>query len=880
MTSSNSFNLPDFDLLEKVLSSERNALVKVQGDDTDIREVGPASIVLKFACDVSSMLSAFFADYPSLIGIFEREFVSFKEFISRENILKLVFLDDRLFPPQELFYFGSNGLVDPELLDAHIKSFEQWIDTHKKQHQEASTLIEKNFNLELKPDELPCQCVACVGSYRNVIKEFILHQSMDLIEEAEKALEEDKDKELDSANSTFFFFRKQIDKNFHKIRYRLRRGAYANLDAQVKTLLKKKLTYPTPLAMKREEGILVYLKDYLIHEGYNDGLVEETEFRKFFSQLQINIWHNKSFILNEFKKVVRSLLVFKRKDISGRILQDYLGKFWQHSQARSIKRKIIYHRGPTNSGKTYHAIEALSQVKKGCYLAPLRLLAAELFDTMNAKGVITTLLTGEEVIEVEGATHYSSTIEMARLQENFDCCVIDEIQMITDSQRGWAWTRALVNIMADEVHICGDASVLELVTKIVELCKDELEIRDYQRMCDLKVAKRPIALSALERSDALVVFSRRNALRYKRDLEGLGFKVSIVYGRLSPEVRREQARKFDCEETDIIVSTDAIAMGMNLPIKRIVFSTLSKFIDAEEIPITESEIKQISGRAGRYQRFPTGYVSTLPKVENGLDKINRALYSTLEQQKKCMVGPDLDIFAQVSNALKDSNLKELKLSEFLRLFNTMSFKKPFYCVDLKEMIELAEMVEDADAKGNLTMNETFGFACAPVNLGLVEHIQYFVWILNNFVHARPIHHESIDHGSSNIDYLETSIKCTELYQWLARHFNNKNFSYVEEELLHNKAKTVERLNQLLGEKTVLTCSSCGVNLQENSKFSICESCFKKKRFGHRRRNNPRQRFKKSSSRPTAPKKKFKKTRRGASLAKPHQKKTHRKRHWR
>ena len=148
-----------------------------------------------------------------------------------------------------------------------------------------------------------------------------------------------------------------------------------------------------------------------------------------------------------------------------------------------------------------------------------------------------------------------------------------------------------------------------------------------------------------------IVFSRRNALRFKRDLEKVGFKVSIVYGRLSPEVRREQARKFDEGETDVIVSTDAISMGMNLPIKRIVFSTLSKFIDGHEFIISQSEIKQIAGRAGRFKRFPTGYVTTLTKVENGIKEINDALTAELAQSTQCMVGPDLDIFNKVNNAL-------------------------------------------------------------------------------------------------------------------------------------------------------------------------------------------------------------------------------------
>ena len=489
--------------------------------------------------------------------------------------------------------------------------------------------------------------------------------------------------------------------------------------------------------------------------------------------------------------------------------------------------------GPTNSGKTYHAIEALCQAKKGCYLAPLRLLASELFDTMNQKGVKTTLLTGEEVVEIPDSTHFSSTIEMAKLQTRFDCCVIDEIQMLTDPQRGWAWTRALINIQADEVHICGDHSVLELVKKVLALCGDTLEIREYTRMTELNVMDHQIPLSQLQKNDALIVFSRRNALKYKADLEELDFKVSIVYGRLSPEVRREQARKFDEGETDIMVSTDAIAMGMNLPVKRIVFSALSKFVDDTEKPLTFSEIKQISGRAGRFKRFPVGAVTTLTKVEDGLNTLRAAMAHHLGQSDKSMVGPDLDIFKSVNHALEANSLPSLSLSEFLRLFNTMTFQKPFYCVDMKEMIELAEMVEGADEDRTLSYSEIFGFACAPVNLGLVEHVQYYLWIMNHYVSNQPIYNENIDDKSDNIDYLETSIKCVELYQWLSRHFDKKNFEFDERQLLQNKTHAIERLNELLSDKIGKSCSSCGCKMPANARFNICDECFSSRRFNRR-----------------------------------------------
>lgn len=830
--------LPDFEVIKDLLEAERKTVIReneIRNDETDyVRDLSEAGIVLDFVESVQKELHKFFSEFPSLVNLFHKEYVSLGEFFQRDYVLDLIFLDDCLFPEKEMFFFGQDGGLNEKVLALHEETLKNWMAEKKGKHQNAQSIIKENFSFELKSSALDCQCIGCSADYKSKLREFTLNHCKDVIKTAIENIEKELEQgSIDDTSGHFTDMQKSIDKTLHKIRYRLKRSTLNRVEAQIKPMIKDKFTYPSDLALKRESVLKPFLNNYLYEEDIKDELVGDEEFKRFFNQLGTNIWRNERYIIREFRKLVKSVMILKRKDISGKILQEYIGEFWIHSQARTIKRKIIYHMGPTNSGKTYHAIEAVTKAEKGCYLAPLRLLAAELYDTMNGKGVVTNLLTGEEVIEQEGATHYSSTIEMARLTEYFNCCVIDEIQMITDSQRGWAWTRALVNLFAEEIHLCGDPSVLELIKKIVELCGDELEIRHYERMTELKVEKKPAVLGDLQKNDALIVFSRRNALRYKRDLERLGFKVSIVYGRLSPEVRREQARKFDVGETDVIVATDAISMGMNLPIRRVVFSTLSKFINSQEHVITESEIKQIAGRAGRFQRFPTGYVNCLTKVEEGTEQIDIALNTNLDQKKKCMVGPDLDIFRQVNGALDDNGLQQLNLSEFLRLFNTMTFQKPFYCVELKEMIEVAEMVEDADPEGTLSQSEFFGFTCAPVNLGLMDHVQYFVWILNHYVKADPIKNEPIDPSSSDIDYLETSIKCVELYQWLSRHFNNKNFSFDEQDLLENKGMAIDKLNTLLSNKIVPTCSSCGVRLAEQSKFNICEKCFKERRFGRR-----------------------------------------------
>ena len=827
----------DFSSIKDYLEVERGIFVKSSDaydayDDELIRSVESALIVLGKLELLHKHVFKILSTNSSLIAKFDEELGSVHEFFSREAIIETLFLDSYLIPEVERTRISddeSENILSESKLDSACSYIVDVVDSLMKRHLDNLSFLKTSVLLEVPVDDLGCRCNHCMSIFYSTLRDDVIGN----VEKMISAFKADFDSIIHKgweASKRFDNLRKDVERFLFKSRKKFRRSAANKLEVQVKDLLKYEFSVPSEIACVYSEKIKDECVEHLKKNGLRRDLVDEDEFEKFLNQLGINIWKNEKIINREIRIFVKTILAYKRKDISATILKEYLGEFWIHSRARKLNRKVIYHMGPTNSGKTYYAIERLCETKSGCYLAPLRLLAAELYDTMNNKGVKTTLLTGEEVIEIEGASHYSSTIEMARLNETFDCCVIDEIQMINDSHRGWAWTRAFINMCTPEVHICGDNSVLDRVRDIVELTGDTLEIKNYERMTELKVEKRPLTVGELEKGDAVIVFSRRNALKYKLDLEQVGYKVSVVYGRLSPEVRREQARKFDVGETDIIVSTDAIAMGMNLPIKRIVFTTLSKYINSKEYRLTDSEVKQISGRAGRYLRFPIGYVSCLVREKDGLTKINEALNSDLKQKDQVMVGPDLDIFSKVNSALEKNSLPLLKLSEFLRLFNTMKFQKPFTCVNLSEMIELAETVEDIDHHIKLSSAEIFGFSCAPVNQGLVDHVQHYVWILTNFVNERQIIYEDVDDTSSDIDYLETSIKCVELFQWLARHFNDKFFEYNQSELLENKGRAISRLNDLLSEKTTRPCSSCGNRLEENSQFNICESCFKKRRL--------------------------------------------------
>jgi ATP-dependent RNA helicase SUPV3L1/SUV3 len=146
-----------------------------------------------------------------------------------------------------------------------------------------------------------------------------------------------------------------------------------------------------------------------------------------------------------------------------------------YPSARAMRRRVVYHCGPTNSGKTHNALAtSLSAAKSGVYCSPLRLLTIEIFDKVNTTGVSCSLRTGQEVKEVAFASHLACTIEMLSTEEIYEVAVVDEVQMMADPVRGFAWTRALLGLRADEIHLCGDPSVLSIVRKICADTGDDL----------------------------------------------------------------------------------------------------------------------------------------------------------------------------------------------------------------------------------------------------------------------------------------------------------------------------------------------------------------------------------------------------------------------
>ena len=239
---------------------------------------------------------------------------------------------------------------------------------------------------------------------------------------------------------------------------------------------------------------------------------------------------------------------------------------------RTLHRTVHLHVGPTNSGKTYHALKRLEEVDSGVYAGPLRLLAHEVYSRLNAKGKRCLLITGEErrsPDDTMAGEISSCTVEMVPLNKSMEVAVIDEIQMIGSRERGWAWTQAFLGLKAKELHVCGEERSVPLIRELAASVGDKLEVHKYQRLSPLQVADKSLRgdLRRLRKGDCIVSFSVMGIHSLRKEIEKVtGRKVAIVYGSLPPETRAQQARLFNDPDNDydFLVASDAIGMGLNL----------------------------------------------------------------------------------------------------------------------------------------------------------------------------------------------------------------------------------------------------------------------------------------------------------------------------
>lgn len=379
--------------------------------------------------------------------------------------------------------------------------------------------------------------------------------------------------------------------------------------------------------------------------------------------------------------------------------------------ARRLTRRWTALLGPTNSGKTHRSIEAMAAAEHGIYLSPLRLMALENQERIEAMGVPCSLVTGEEEIIREGATHFCCTVEeFARFRhQHWDVVVVDEVQMMADPQRGWAWVDALVSARTPQLMMTGPALIEPSLRTLCDLCEDRLVVQRTKRLSPVEVARHATTLAHLEPGSLLVAFSRKLVLELKGMLESAGKSVSVVYGALSPEVRREQARRFREGEADIMVATDAVGMGLNLPAHTLCFYTDEKYDGIQNRQLKVQEVKQIGGRAGRFGHHDSGEITALDPQT--LKSIRRLFHSpdAPVDLSQFQVRPSIDHLSAISELMGEPSL----LRAWLTFNRNINYGDAFISILPDELAEWIELIDDP--KIPLWLRWTF--ACTPIRGG-------------------------------------------------------------------------------------------------------------------------------------------------------------------
>jgi len=316
--------------------------------------------------------------------------------------------------------------------------------------------------------------------------------------------------------------------------------------------------------------------------------------------------------------------------------------------------KILAILGPTNTGKTFLAIERMLEFENGAIGFPLRLLAREVYDKVVKKIGVSrvALVTGEEKIIPAKADYYLCTVESMPQDINFEFIAIDEIQMCADPERGHIFTDRLLNLRGDKLTMfLGSDTIKKLITKLAP----ETEFVYRERLSQLTYSGYK-KISRIKPRSAIISFSVDDVYALAEFVRRQKGGAAVVMGSLSPKTRNSQVELYQSGDVDFLIATDAIGMGINMDIDNVYFSGLKKYDGKKIRNLRDSEIGQISGRAGRYMNDGSfGTTGECEKLtDEQIDKIENHQFDDVQ-----------NIFWRNS---------KLDFSSFSSLINSLNFK--------------------------------------------------------------------------------------------------------------------------------------------------------------------------------------------------------------
>lgn len=517
----------------------------------------------------------------------------------------------------------------------------------------------------------------------------------------------------------------------------------------------------------------------------------------------------KDFADREQKRAEEEAEIQRKAIAEDRMMEDIFGQEYNPSVDRQTR--YVLHIGETNTGKTHHALERMKAANSGLYLAPLRLLALEVYDKLNAEGTPCSLKTGEEEKIVPGANHISSTVEMFHEKDAYDIVVIDEAQMITDKDRGFSWYKAITKAKADEVHIIGSRNSKPMLLQL--LGDSNIEIHEYSRDTPLEVETKEFHIKHSRKGDALICFSRRRVLETASRLQNDGHTVSMIYGSMPPETRKKQIQQFNNGKTKVIVATDAIGMGLNLPIRRIVFLENEKFDGTRRRLLTSQEVKQIAGRAGRKGIYDIGKVAFTRNIK----MMGRLLEQADEPVHTFSIAPTNSVFERFQRYYRD-------LGSFFELWGKFESPNGTKKATLSEERSLYSMIAGTEIEARLPLMDLYGFLHLPFSKNEPALTKQWEETMYAIIKGSALPEPPIKERS--LEDLELTYKAIGLHLLFFYRLGERTEAIYWERLREEYSDKVQERLKTDIKKFVKKCKNCGKNLPWDHAFPTCESCYR------------------------------------------------------
>ncbi len=495
--------------------------------------------------------------------------------------------------------------------------------------------------------------------------------------------------------------------------------------------------------------------------------------------------------------------------------------------------RVVAHLGPTNSGKTYAALQELAEKRSGVYAGPLRMLAQEahrrLGEWIGAEHV--GLVTGEERVN-ELAPVICSTVEMA--PQSGELLVLDEVQWADDTERGSAWTRLLLAGAYREILLLGALDALPLVDRAFP----QRELKVFERKLPLEfVGER--TLRSLTPGTVVVAFSRRAVLALAGEVNRLHpERVSVLYGAMPLASRREEIERFVSGSADVCVATDVLGHGVNLPCETLLFAETTKFDGEERRDLLPWELAQIAGRAGRFGLVERGHVGVLAGL--GWGSANPKLVESALEPHVPLPGGHLGYRAvdeaRIRPQLTDLGVQDpVHLDAALVAWHRVALREwaaeSWLAVESLQPLRLrlqAVQRRLAERRRDISLSDMWKLVNAPVDEDALELLATLALAITGDRVARPQLNFLLDttrlRGSS-LEDAEQAGREASILRWFALQYPGVGGVTIERAAALEAtaaARVVARLRVEVESPTIGRCRSCGRSCAPW--FPLCDRC--------------------------------------------------------